>query len=115
VNKLFRGVKRNTSRKFKFICFTDDSIGLDPEIEPRELIEQWKTWWGKATIFSPQHNLRGLNFFIDLDMIISGSLDSIFSFRGKFALMRTDEIENETLNKGGYNSSVVLWRGEYMS
>ena len=25
--------------------------------------------------------------------------------------MCIDQIQNETLNKGGYNSSVVLWRG----
>jgi hypothetical protein len=44
-------------------------------------------------------------------MIISGSLDELFKFSGKFALLRTDEIQNECLNKGGYNSSIMYWRG----
>jgi len=85
---------------------------LNENIEPRELLENWMGWWGKATIFSPKHGFEeGLNFFIDLDMIISGSLDDLFKFNGKFALLRTDEIQNECLNKGGYNSSIMYWRG----
>jgi len=110
VNKLYRGFCRHTTRKFTFICFTDDSKGLDPNIQPRSLIENWTGWWGKASIFSAEHNLSGLKFFIDLDMIITGSLDEILKFPGKFALMRTDEISCETQNKNGYNSSVILWR-----
>ena len=113
VNKLFRGFKRNTQKSFKFICFTDDSSGLDPEIEPRELIENWKGWWGKASIFSKSHSLKGLKFFIDLDMIITGNLDDLLAFKGKFCLLRTDELYCETLNKNGYNSSIILWRSDY--
>ena len=113
VNKVYAGIKRYTQRPFTFICFTDNKEGLDENIEPREQIEDWKGWWGKATIFSKVHGFgEGLNYFIDLDMIISGSLDGMFEFMGRFALLRTDEIENEQDNKGGYNSSVLIWRGE---
>ena len=116
VNKLYRGFKRNTTKSFNFICFTDDSTGLCEGIEPRALIKNWTKWWGKATIFSKEHQLKGVNFFIDLDMIITGNIDDIMGFgEGRFALMRTDEIENETLNKGGYNSSVLMWRGDHFA
>lgn len=113
VNKLYRGFKRNTQKAFKFICFTDDPSGLDVEIEPRKLVENWKSWWGKASIFSKEHKLEGLKFFIDLDMIITGNLDDLLSFKGKFCLLRTDELYCETLNKNGYNSSIILWRSDY--
>jgi len=76
---------------------------------------EWRALLAKSTIFSREHDFKGLNMWIDLDMIITSNIDSIFDFRGKFALMRTDEIANETLNKGGYNSSVVLWRGNEYS
>ena len=33
VNKLYDGVRRNCSLKFDFICFTEDSEGLDKEIK----------------------------------------------------------------------------------
>jgi tetratricopeptide (TPR) repeat protein len=112
VNKLYRGFKRNTSASFRFVCFTDDAQGLVAEIEPRPLLEDWKGWWGKASIFSSAHGFTGLKFFIDLDMIITGDVDPLFKFGGKFALLRTDELYCETLNKNGYNSSIVLWRGD---
>lgn len=112
VNKLYRGFRRNTSKSFRFVCFTDDSQGLLAEIEPLPLIEDWKGWWGKASIFASSHHFAGLKFFIDLDMIITGNVDPFFQFDGKFALLRTDELYCETLNKNGYNSSIVLWRGD---
>ena len=33
VNKLYKGVKQNLNLPHKFICFTDDSKGLDNEIK----------------------------------------------------------------------------------
>ena len=112
VNKVYKGLKRYTDREFQFICFTDDRTGLNENIVPMDLLENWTGWWGKATIFAKAHGFdTGLNFFIDLDMIISGSCDDLFNFDGRFALLRTDEIQNECLNKGGYNSSIVYWRG----
>ncbi len=113
VNKLFRGFKRHCSKPFRFFCFTDDPAGLDPSVEARSLIEDWKGWWGKASIFSREHQLPGLKFFIDLDMVVTGSLDGLLAFQGKFALLRTDELHCETLNKQGYNSSILLWRDDH--
>lgn len=113
VNKLYRGFTRNATRKFRFICFTDNEVGLDEHIECRKLIEEWKGWWGKASIFSKEHKLSGLKFFIDLDMVIAGSLDELFDFKSKFALLRTDEIRCEQNNKQGYNSSILIWRDDY--
>ena len=34
VNKLYRGIKNNCTKKFKFYCFTDDSTGLLSDIIP---------------------------------------------------------------------------------
>jgi hypothetical protein len=33
VNKLYKGVKHNLNLPHKFICFTDESKGLDNEIK----------------------------------------------------------------------------------
>ena len=56
VNKLYRGILRNTTKKFKFYCFTDDSSGLLPEVVVKELKEDWPRWWGKASLFSKGEN-----------------------------------------------------------
>jgi tetratricopeptide (TPR) repeat protein len=66
VNKVYKGIKRYTKREFQFICFTEDPSGLNENIVPMELLENWKGWWGKATIFAKSHGFdTGLNFFID--------------------------------------------------
>lgn len=51
VNKLYAGILRNTTWKFKFFCFTDDKSGLNSDIIPMNLEEGWTGWWGKVTLF----------------------------------------------------------------
>lgn len=52
VNKLYRGISRHTTKSFNFYCFTDDPNGLLKEINAVKLRENWRGWWGKATLFS---------------------------------------------------------------
>lgn len=52
VNKLFRGIKRNTTKQFEFYCFTENPEGLLEEVKVIPLKENWSGWWGKATLFS---------------------------------------------------------------
>ena len=47
-------------------------------------------------------------------MIIVRSIDYLSSYTGSFALLRTDDIACETQNKDGYNSSVILFRGDQL-
>jgi len=78
VNKLFRGISRHTTKKFAFYCFTEDPTGLHENIQHIDLMAGWEKWWGKATLFNPMYvaELTGdLNFYIDLDMVITGNLD----------------------------------------
>jgi hypothetical protein len=49
VNNLYRGVTRNLTLPHRFICFTDDPSGLDPEIEVRSLPTNLPSrWWLRA-------------------------------------------------------------------
>ncbi len=55
--------------------------------------------------------------YIDLDMIITGSLDNLVKYTGDFALLSTDEIYCETAKEEGYNSSIMLFPasiGDYL-
>lgn len=65
VNKLYRGITRHTTKKIDFYCFTDDPTDLQKEINVIKLKENWKGWWGKATLFS--QGLFIINFFIILN------------------------------------------------
>ena len=86
-NTLHSMVKRNTARPLRFICFTDDATGLDPGIEAQPLppitlppSHQWKAW-RKISLW--QGELAGLSgdvLFLDLDVVVVGSIDAFFDF-----------------------------------
>ncbi len=92
VNKLYAGIKKNTTWEFKFYCFTDDSTGLNPNIVPMPLEEGWTGWWGKVTLFKDYPEIKGRKFYIDLDMIVTGNIDNIFSYSGTFGTLKTDDL-----------------------
>ena len=84
-NILYSMVSRNTRRPLRFVCFTDDTAGLRPEIEPKPLLpidlppsHQWKPWrkialWGREV-----GGLEGDVLFLDLDVVVTGSIDAFF-------------------------------------
>ena len=53
--------------------------------------------------------LLGKNFYIDLDMIVTGNIDKLLEYDGEFGILKTDEFECEKKHKGGYNSSIMMW------
>ena len=48
--------------------------------------------------------------YFDLDSVVTGPLDALAAYRGPFATLATDGMENERRD-GGFNSSVMLWDG----
>lgn len=116
VNKLYYGVKTNCSLEFDFTCFTENPEGLDSQIKVQPLKNKWQGWWSKVHIFDPEcypePNTRV--FYIDLDMIISGSLDTLAQLPvQRFATLSTDEIFCENV-EGGYNSSIMIFDSQAM-
>jgi hypothetical protein len=78
VNKLYCGVSRNLRATHTFTCFTDDAAGLDPNIQVKPLKNKWQGWWSKVHIFdlAAYSDLKWV-LYIDLDMVITGSLDDL--------------------------------------
>ncbi len=96
VNRLYSAIQRNTDRKTRLVCFTDDSSGINPLVQcepipeinlPPELIH---TPWRKLTMWaSPLADLKGDVLFLDLDLVITGSLDPLFDYEaGRFCVIR---------------------------
>ncbi len=84
-NTLHRMVLRHTHRPLRFICFTDDARGLDAGIEvlPLPHIELPASHahkaWRKIALTQP--NVGGLTgdiLFLDLDVVVAGSIDAFF-------------------------------------
>lgn len=86
VNKLYNAVKDNLSLPYRFVCFTDDNTGLLPEIDsfpiPEIEVEPplLYTGWRKLCLFKNELPIKGKCLFLDLDMLITGSLDDFFNY-----------------------------------
>jgi hypothetical protein len=109
VNRLNRAVMRNTARPTRLVCLTDDETGIDatvdchpiPDIDLPDNVAL--TPWRKLTLWkSPLAGLSGDVLFLDLDLVVTGSLDPMFDFEpGRYCV-----IENWTQRgKGNGNTS----------
>jgi hypothetical protein len=94
VDRLYAMVRRQLSGDFRFICLTDDSRGIRAEVEcfaippldlPSGLPERG---WKKLTSFAADlHGLRGPALFLDVDVVIVGSLNAFFEYPGDFLII----------------------------
>src|SRR5689334_22164337 len=87
-NILYSMVSRNTKRPLRFVCFTDDATRLRREIEALPLppiglppSHQWKPWRKISLWQRDLANLSGDVLFLDLDVVVTGPIDSFFDYR----------------------------------
>lgn len=90
VNKLYSMVKRNSSYRINFYCFTEDSNGLHEDIiiKPLPVLHTTKEYQEKYAYRKEaglcDDELGGLKgqrvFFFDLDVVIISNLDEFFEY-----------------------------------
>lgn len=89
VNKLYRGVARNLTQPFKFICLTDEPSGIDPAIQVIPVTNhRLPGWWQKISLFKPLAEIQGRILYFDLDTVITGPLTDVASYDGEFAIIK---------------------------
>ena len=97
VNRLYSGVHRNLSKNFRFVCFTDDSANLLPEIEAYpipdvikpEALSNFANGRKQQLFQSGIGDLEGPCLFFDLDVIIVDSIDCFFEYEpGEFCICK---------------------------
>ena len=78
VNKLYRMVERHLSLPHRFVCLTDNTTGLNSEIETRSLLRtDLKHSYTKFELFEKKlHDITGQILFLDLDVVINGAVDN---------------------------------------
>ena len=88
VNRLASMVRRNTTQPTRFVCFTDDNSKVDDGIELQPLPEinipdrvAWTPWRKLSVWQHPLADIDGDVLFLDLDLVITGSLDDFFDYR----------------------------------
>lgn len=87
VNRLYGMVARNITPPFTFTCFTDNEVGIRPEVDCQPLPEldvQMPTGtfgiWPKARLWGERlGGLSGPVLYFDLDLVIVGNLDGFFT------------------------------------
>ncbi len=100
-------VVRNLEGGFpgRFVCFTDQPNELPPAIDTRPLPAQLPGWWSKLALFRPGLFTDGDRvLFLDLDTLITGSIDKLAAYDGDFAILR------DFYRPHGLQSSVMAWR-----
>lgn len=111
VNRLYGMVSRSTTWKFRFVCFTDDTEGIRPEVECQPMPDvhfdrKLGKYWPKLGLMAPNlGGLQGMTLFLDLDVILIGSIDDLLSYPGRFCILR--EWKDPHLGYG--NSSIVRY------
>lgn len=88
INRLYGMVARNITPPFRFVAFTDVRKGVRPEVECHDLPEmpgfvptRTPGQWQKSRLWAPAlADLSGPYLFVDLDVVITGSLDPFFDY-----------------------------------
>jgi hypothetical protein len=87
-------------------CITDDEV---PDGVVRILpMHEWGTWWQKMNLFDPEIMPHGPTLYLDLDVVLTGSLEPLLRSIAYEPLVM---VENFSPNKAhcAHNSSVMLF------
>lgn len=92
---------RNTlpDRERRFLCVTDRPDELPEGVEPVEPEPDLPGWWQKIALFKPGKLPEGRIVYFDLDVAITGELDTLIDQPG---IIRDWHLPT-------YNSSVMVW------
>jgi len=108
VHKLANMVQRHLTVNYEFICFTDDTKGLNPKIKTFKLpVLPVSGWWYKPWFLSDELPIKGTALFFDLDLVIFSNIDKLFTYKpeSKFVIIR-DFNRHVRKNWDRMNSSV---------
>lgn len=107
VNKLYNMVMRNCTLDIEFVCLTEDDTGINQNITILPLPKGLAGWWCKPYVFSNELPLKGTVLYMDLDVVISGNIDKLFTYStGHWCTIR-DFTRVQRSNWQRYNSSIV--------
>ena len=64
---------------------TDDPAGLERDIIAVPVSPLCQGWWHKIYLFSWDHGIDARLLYMDIDMVVTGSLENFLSYDGTFA------------------------------
>lgn len=99
VNVLFRACTAHSDGRLRFICLTDDTKGLDADIETRDIPDIGLTdtqirapgVWRKLALYHADLHDLGRCLFIDLDMAVVGDLAPFYDVATGVTFLNTGQ------------------------
>lgn len=90
VNVLYNMVQRHLNVPHEFVCFTDNTSGIDPRIRTETLPNlSVQGWWYKPYFLSNELPFTGNMLFLDLDVVIFNNIDKLFTYEPeRFCIIR---------------------------
>lgn len=82
VDRLYRGIKRNTTREFRFVCYSDKEYQFNEPVERRPFRLPYKNMFSLLEPFQSDEK----TIFMGLDTIITGNIDFLFDMDGFWML-----------------------------
>ena len=93
VNRLASMVKRWSPKHIDFVCFTEDTRGIEPKITTLPLPkvnsfgQEVSGYWNKLSLFRDKIDGVGSHIlYLDLDVIITGDIEPLIFYDSEFAL-----------------------------
>jgi hypothetical protein len=113
VNRLYASVERNTTKKFKFWCFTDDASFINSDINVQPLLySNLETWWNKLYLFSNDISIPAGEkiFYIDLDTLITNNIDDLLDVNIEKIVVLKDFLKDIAVTAGEMGSGLMAWK-----
>lgn len=117
VNVLYNMVSRNVDCEFKFFCYTEDSSGIEDQINIIPIQSDLEGWWLKLDLLDIMDS--GCNILLDLDIVIVNRLDRLISTKTRtlsviYSMWKEGFLQptlSEKRHSTLYNSSIMKWQG----
>lgn len=106
VDRLYRGIKRNTTRPFRFVCFVDREYEFT---EPVESIPFKMPYRNMFSLLEPFGEDLGRVLFMGLDTIITGNIDHLMDYRGPFAMLKDPWFDRPCSGVMAFPYSPEIW------
>ncbi len=113
VNRLYAGIRRNTTQEFRLLCFTDDNRGITSAVETHALpfSSELDSWWNKLYLFSRDLpiSLDDTVFYIDLDTLVVDNIDHLLKFQPNKLTALRDFYHGIAKSAGLVGSGLMSW------
>lgn len=91
VDRLYRGIKRNCTRPFRFVCYVDDDYEFSEPVVTERLVLPYRNMFSLLEPFRE----KGRVVFMGLDTIITGNIDFLADYDGPFRMLKDPWQEGE--------------------